>query len=53
MGSFLITIKPASENEKRGWPLEAHQDLVRNLRNGEAVEEKWRFLNRRESAVGG
>jgi 5-methylcytosine-specific restriction protein A len=47
MKSFLITFKPATENAKRGWPLEALQRLVRRHRAGERFQEKWRFHNRK------
>ena len=52
MGSFLITFKPESENPERGWPLGKLQSLVRRLRKGDAVEEKWRFHNRKDVALG-
>ena len=52
MASFLITFKPASENAQRGWPLESLTGLVRRLESGEAVEENWRFHNRKEVSVG-
>lgn len=52
MTSFLITFKPASENPKRGWPLAELQNLIRRMRNGVSVEEKWRFQNRKDVAHG-
>jgi 5-methylcytosine-specific restriction protein A len=52
MESFLITFKPASENPKRGWPLGELQGLVRRLSNGDEVQEKWRFQNRKDAAIG-
>jgi 5-methylcytosine-specific restriction protein A len=52
MKSFLITFKPSSENPERGWPLEDLQRLVRRLHNGDTVEEKWRFQNRKDVALG-
>lgn len=52
MASFLITFKPASENPERGWPLAELQTLVRRLRNGDNVEEKWRFQNSKDVAPG-
>jgi 5-methylcytosine-specific restriction protein A len=51
-GAFLITFKPASENPKRGWPLESLQALVRRLGAGETVEEKWRCQNQKNVAIG-
>jgi hypothetical protein len=52
MGTFLITFKPASENPEHGWPLEKLQSLVRRLQSGDTVEEKWRFHNRKDVALG-
>lgn len=50
--AFLITFKPASENPERGWPLTELQRLVRQLKNGDVVEENWRFRNRKDVADG-
>jgi len=50
--SFLITFKPATENPERGWPLEDLQRLVKRHRRGERIEEKWRFINRKEVSLG-
>jgi hypothetical protein len=52
MGTFLITFKPASENPEHGWPLEKLQSLVRRQQSGDTVEEKWRFHNRKDVALG-
>ena len=52
MKSFLITFKPATESPDRGWPLENLQELVRRYRAGERVEDKWRFLNRKDVSLG-
>lgn len=52
MKSFLITFKPATENAKRGWPLEKLLRLVRLHSEGERVEEDWRFHNRHDVSVG-
>src|ERR1700684_244462 len=52
MKSFLITFKPQTENRKRGWPLEELQRLVKRQRAGETVEEKWRFINRKDVSRG-
>jgi hypothetical protein len=43
MNSFLITYKPATENRKRGWPIEELRKLVRKHQIGEKAIEPWRF----------
>jgi 5-methylcytosine-specific restriction enzyme A len=52
MNSFLITFKPASENPRRGWPLQEIQRLAREHASGREVVENWRFLNRKDVLVG-
>jgi len=52
MNSFLITFKPATETPERGWPLETLQRLVHRQRSGETVEERWRFINRKDVSNG-
>ena len=38
---FHITLKPATENPERGWPLEKLLKLVRGCQAGERVIEPW------------
>ncbi len=52
MKSFLITFKPATENAKRGWPLEKLLRLVRLHDEGKLAKEDWRFHNRKDASVG-
>jgi hypothetical protein len=52
MNSFLITFKPATESQERGWPLEELQRLVRRRQAGERVVEAWRFHNRKAVSLG-
>ena len=52
VSSFLITFKPASENQGRGWPLEKLQQLATRISNGGEVIEAWRFHNRKDVSVG-
>lgn len=52
MPAFLITFIPASENAKRGWPLADLLNLVQRIDRGEAVEENWRFHNRKGVSIG-
>lgn len=52
MTSFLITFKPSTENPERGMPLGELQSLVRHLRKGDTVEEKWRFRNWKDVTPG-
>jgi 5-methylcytosine-specific restriction enzyme A len=51
MHSFLITFKPMQESPERGWPIQELQNLIRRLRTGEHVEEKWRFHNRKDVSL--
>jgi 5-methylcytosine-specific restriction enzyme A len=52
MKSFLITFKPATESQDRGWPLEKLQKLVSRHRADERFQEEWRFHNRKNVSVG-
>jgi tetratricopeptide (TPR) repeat protein len=52
MNSFLITYKPATENPKRGWPLEELLKLVRANQAGDEAIEPWRFRNLKDIKLG-
>lgn len=52
MPSYLISWKPATENEERGWPVAELIALSERLRQTGAAQERWRFRRRDGVKVG-
>lgn len=52
MPTFVITWKPLSENEDRGWPLEKLLNLVDQVEAHGYADEPWRFQAHKMAQIG-